>query len=539
MISKSRRGSRLGGLVRYLFGSGRHEEHSAQRVVACSDPTWAGTASLDAATLRQLIAELDDPAVRHGDRTAAGYVYHVVVSIPAADGTLSDKQWEQAGQRFVNKLGFDEQVHWVAVNHGASTGGNDHLHLVANLIRDDGRVQPLPFDRMRRREACLELEEDFGLTATSPAGLGAGGLSRREVEQLRDGRVADVADLSRHRIATTVRAVAAGARSEPEFVQRLRGEGLVVRARVEKNNPQAVTGYSVALRSGDTDGRLVWYGGGTLGKDLRLPALREGWQQAPLQRVAAASAWTSPARLARKAAPQNVAAASTALATAGNILERTPLHDTLRWQQAVTSSAGLLAAAATASTNDPVRRELVRAWQAVNRAIPVNTTIGTVIAAGDGATLRGRADQNRIERPVAAWLQHLEPAGCDGGEVPILLAGASRVLIAARHTGGARDVRTRDLLIQAVQLAAQISRAIAARTESSAVQRRAAEATTRAATSATMLTRHTGWQFTKTSTEVLAASSTIKASEVAHTETSPATRAGPEPDNGFDPAPLT
>ena len=38
--------------------------------------------------------------------------------------------------------------------------------------------------------ALIELEEEFGLTATSPAGLGeSSSLSRREVEQLRSGAV--------------------------------------------------------------------------------------------------------------------------------------------------------------------------------------------------------------------------------------------------------------------------------------------------------------------------------------------------------------
>lgn len=31
----------------------------------------------------------------------------------------------------------------------------------------------MPYDRMRQRDACIELEEEFGLTATS-AGLGDG-----------------------------------------------------------------------------------------------------------------------------------------------------------------------------------------------------------------------------------------------------------------------------------------------------------------------------------------------------------------------------
>ena len=251
----------MGGLVRYLFGPGRAEEHINPRIVAASDPTWLGTVQPDGVTLAQLISELDEPVIVHGDKTRAGYVYHLVVSVPAGDGQLSDDRWQQTAQRFAEKLGFDEQVHWIAINHGTSTNGNDHIHFVANLIHaDDGRVHKLAFDRMRQREACIELEEEFGLTATSPAGMGEGrSLSRREVEQLRSGEVGNVSDLGQHRVATIVRAVATGARSEGEYVERLRGEGLVLRPRQEKDRPGVITGYSVAERA--ADGRLVWYGG--------------------------------------------------------------------------------------------------------------------------------------------------------------------------------------------------------------------------------------------------------------------------------------
>jgi len=172
VISMSLRGDRMGGLVRYLFGPGRAEEHTNQRIVGASDPTWLGTAQRDGAILAQLISELDEPVIVHGDKTRAGYVYHLVVSVPVGDGQLSDECWQQTARRFADKLGFDEQVCWIAINHGTSTNGNDHIHVVANLIRaDDGRVHKLAFDRMRQREACVELEEEFGLTATSPAGV--------------------------------------------------------------------------------------------------------------------------------------------------------------------------------------------------------------------------------------------------------------------------------------------------------------------------------------------------------------------------------
>lgn len=546
MISKALRGDRMGGLVKYLFGPGRAEEHTNQRIVAASDPTWLGTVQPDSQTLAQLISELDEPVTTYGDKTNAGYVYHLVVSVPAADGQLSDARWKQAAQRFADKLGFDEQVHWIAINHGTSTNGNDHIHFVANLIRaEDGRAHKLAFDRMRRREACIELEEEFGLTATSPAGLGeTRSLSRREVEQVRSGAVASVSDLGQHRVATIVRAVASGARSEAEFVERLRGEGLIVRGRQEKDRPGVITGYSVAVRSAGGQGgdsHLVWYGGGRLGKDLRLPALRTKWGQSEEQRKAAAGAWFSDAAQRRKAAPADLAGAAEALRKAAGRLQKVSPEDRFSWYVAATESAGVVAAAASVTTDDRLRRDLIKAWQAINRATPTGTSAGVDVAPGDGAQLRlvdigqhtaAPDAEARTERPVAAWPEPASPPAQSSAEVSGWLAGASRVLMATRLAGAPHHARVQALLLQAIELAAQISRTIAAQRDATDAQRRAAEATRQAAASAAAAPApargESVWQFTKSGAEVLDEARAARTAGAEPNVDSPRT-AGPDP----------
>lgn len=506
MISKSLRGNRMGGLVKYLFGPGRAEEHTNQRIVAASDPTWLGTVQPDTKTLTQLIAELDEPVIVHGDSTKAGYVYHLAVSVPAADGQLDDARWQQVAQRFADKLGFDEQVQWVAINHGLSTNGNDHIHFVANLIRaDDGRAHKLAFDRMRQREACIELEDEFGLSATSPAGLGEGrSLSRRDVEQLRSGAVASVSDLGQHRVATLVRAVATGSRSEPEFVERLRGEGLVVRARQEKGAPGVVTGYSVAERG--ADGRLVWYGGGRLGKDLRLPALRTRWEQSDEQRRAAAGAWFSGAARRRKVESVNLAGAADALQQAAAKLQKVPLEDRFSWYVAARESAGVVAAAASATTDDRVRRQLIGAWQAINRATPTATSVGANVAPGDAAQLRvvdlEQHSEPHAERPAAAWVEPAATPRPATAEMSAQLAGASRVLMAAKLADAPHQLQVQALVVQAIELAAQISRTLTAQHGATAASRRAAEVT-RVAAMMAAAPRAAGWEFTRNGSEVI------------------------------------
>lgn len=536
MISKAQRGSDMRGLVRYLFGPGRAEEHSNQRIVGASDPTWTGISEPDTQTLRQLADELHDPVMRHGDSTKAGYVYHVVVAVPAGDGVLTDAQWQATAQRIADKLGFDDQVHWVAVNHGLSTNGNDHIHFVANLIRDvDGRAENLPFDRMRRRQACIEMEEQFGLTATSPAGQGQpGSLSRREVEQLRSGAVANVSDLDQHRVATIVRAVATGTRSEPEFVQRLRGEGLVVRARQDKGRPGVITGYSVAARGADN--RLVWYGGGRLGKDLRLPALRTKWGQTDQQRKTAAAAWLSAAAQRLKAETINLAGAADALSRAAGKLAKVPPQDRFSWYVAATESAGVIAAAANTTTDDRLRRDLIKAWQAINRATPNATSIGVDIAPGDATQLRFIDAEQHAARLVAAWPQAAttptEAIAETSGETSALLAGASRVLMAAKIADAPDRARVRALIVQAVELAAQISRTIAAHQDATAAQHRAAQATAHAGTTASAPARAPGWQFTKTGDQVLKSARNARA---AGSESDMGPPRQPAPAPGLDP----
>lgn len=473
----------MSGLIRYLFGPGRSDEHTNQRIVACSTRTWVGTRQPGPAQLQQLIAELDDPKIRHGDLTKAGYVYHVPISIDASEH-LDDEQWREVAETFVVKMQLGEDVNWVAVHHGASAKGNDHIHLVVNLIRDDGRPVNLWRDFMRQAEARAELEERFGLSATSAPGHGQGSLSRVEVERVRSGSIDVVEDLPRHQVAATVRAVATGARSEAEFVERLRGEGLVVHARVSKANPSVVTGYRVAQPAPTGKGPLVWFGGGTLGKDLRLPALRSRWVDNGAEPASAAQ-WLSGRAQRPTATTAHVAAASDALGAATRLVEVMPTDDRAGWLRARSDAAGLLASAAAATPNPALRRELTRGWLAVNRALP---TRGWPDLAGSSESRPedrgGPPMQDAGGDDAPAWpdpVRFTRPDSDNGQALATLLGGASRVMLASRAADAPTGVRLAALIAQAVQLAAQISRTVAAQADAQAAEQRAATACTAAA----------------------------------------------------------
>jgi hypothetical protein len=78
-----------------------------------------------------------------------------------------------------------------------------------------------------------------------------------------------------------VTAVAAGARSEPEFFARLERAGLMVRLRYGDIRSGEAAGYAVSLPGmiHRRDDSQVWYGGQTLDARLGLGTLRRRWRQ--------------------------------------------------------------------------------------------------------------------------------------------------------------------------------------------------------------------------------------------------------------------
>jgi hypothetical protein len=91
-----------------------------------------------------------------------------------------------------------------------------------------------------------------------------------------------------------------------------------------------------------------------------------------------------------------------------------------------------------------------------------------------------------------------------------LLGGVSRVLLASGRSGrsgrsGAGTAQARALVVQAVELAAQIARTLAAQREASEAQQRAVLAVARAREAIAGLSPAGSWGFTRSGAEVLAA----------------------------------
>jgi hypothetical protein len=253
MIGKVVRGSNVGGLLRYLYGPGRANEHT--------DP--------------HLVAGFGDPQELEPDRRADGTpdlrrLTGLLLLPLALDpfGGCEKPVWHCS----IRAAPEDEAgVRWAAVRHAP-----DHIHLVATLARQDGRRPRTWNDFFQVREACRDAERRLGLRATAPADRTAAKQpSRAETEQaLRRGWE----EAPRVSLRREVCAAAAGAGSEREFFAQLEQAGVLVRKRLSTINPGEVTGYAVGQADhAAKDGGIVWYGGGKLAPDLTLPKLRARW----------------------------------------------------------------------------------------------------------------------------------------------------------------------------------------------------------------------------------------------------------------------
>ena len=315
------RGTRTRGLVEYLFGPGRAEEHTNQRIVAAWDEAWQGITHPDEVQRALLSAEVDAPVKRMPEvAKPAEHVYHVSISNHGQDRNLSDDEWATVARAVADKLGLtgsDTQpgARWFAVHHGAASGDRDHIHFVATLVREDGRGIYLNKDKLALREVAKEMAARFGLAVrTREPGAGQRGLSRPELALSQDPVLADPVqqravdtvkaatneggeqqparagaadavepvapvEVPRRRLERAVRAAAMAASTEAQWLARLGELGVAVEARWARGGDRVV-GYRVALLDTPREpgrSKAVWFGGGTLAHDLTLPALRAGW----------------------------------------------------------------------------------------------------------------------------------------------------------------------------------------------------------------------------------------------------------------------
>ena len=351
MIAKVTRGSSGRALIRYLFGPGRANEHTDQRVITSGIVVGVDEGRmLNAAEIADLGMALDAANEAHGTDPAGGHVWHLSLSLPAGDRQLTDDQWAEIVDKAVRAVGFEREgfqpAAWVAIGHGTSASGNQHIHIAASLVRENGVGVNLWQSKRTLSRVCHEMETAFGLTVVEGrSGRGMPGLTMAELERTaRQQR----AEPPRMTLARMVREASVASFGEAEFVRRLRGNGVLVRPRFETGGKVVVVGYSVALRT-DNDGKPIWFGGGKLARDLTLPNLRQFWEQSAGDRKAAVVEWcaTKSDLLGRETVlgdPEDWQRAVVGIERSVERLMAVPVSDLAAWRGAAREAAGVFSA---------------------------------------------------------------------------------------------------------------------------------------------------------------------------------------------------
>ncbi|ULR52324.1 relaxase/mobilization nuclease domain-containing protein [Streptomyces deccanensis] len=269
------RGTCTIGLIYYLYGPGTHEEHIDPHLVAAWDPLAPDPGRDPEATYGDLQQLLDQPVdMLAEENRPAEHVWHLSVRAAPEDPILSDEQWGEIARRMVAATGIAPDgdsagCRWAAVRHA-----DDHIHIIATIVREDGRQARLRNDGKRSQAEARKIEIDYGLrrlnTGDGTAAKRPTSAERHKAE--REGRERP----AREELRETVRRAVAGATGEEEFFNRLADAGVLIRKRVAPSGD--LLGYTVALPDDRNDNKEpVFYAGSTLSPDLSLPRIRKRW----------------------------------------------------------------------------------------------------------------------------------------------------------------------------------------------------------------------------------------------------------------------
>jgi hypothetical protein len=420
------------GLVRYLFGPGKKDEHTDQHVVASWNDFAPDPGRNPNHTIAQLAAQLDQPVKAIGDRAPATTIWHCSVRADPGDRHLDDSDWANITRRIVHATGIAPEgdttaCRWVAVRHA-----DDHIHIAATLVRQDGRLAGLSFDRRKAQAEARLIEKDYGLRQLTP-GDGTAAKTPTSQERWKAERTGRT-ETPRESLREAVRQAVAGAATEAEFFTRLREAGLRVKLRHAPSGD--VLGYNVALPGDRNRNREpVWYAGSTLAPDLSLPRIRRRLIDGPIDTTSPRPGTTgtdrsAPARGRRDAAgiaeratailDQDDDEAAAQLVGAGELLDalaqtspaatRAELRDAARAFERATRSH-VRAENADIRALRSAARGIVHAGAALGRgedggatAMALSTLVLLTLAAARWHSARGHAQQAAAARQAAVHL---------------------------------------------------------------------------------------------------------------------------------------
>ena len=87
-------------------------------------------------------------------------VHHVSLSPAPGDPKLTDDDWNNVADRYINKMGFGKSQYIMVRHHDTD---HQHVHIVANRVDTDGKTVSAQNDYRRSAKAMQDIEKEFGL----------------------------------------------------------------------------------------------------------------------------------------------------------------------------------------------------------------------------------------------------------------------------------------------------------------------------------------------------------------------------------------
>lgn len=317
MIPNIVTGGDTGGLMRYLVGPGRANEHENPHVIAGSRDIvrkWGDWETISVSQADEIATRLDaymhetgtfptgkarrfNPAtgaVEWNGEIEATHVWHCSLSLSPEEAALGDEVWGRIAADFMSEMGFTGSdgkapCRWVAIHHGSAKNGGDHIHIAATIVREDGTKWTPWYDQRRAQKACNVLEHRYGLLVVESREHARGSRCDSAAAQNAAKR-AGTSRTDRAVLEERLRAAATAAASEADFVRRARRLGVRLHPRFASGRIDIVVGYSAALRT-ENGQQTRWWGGGRIARDLTLTQLRTRWQDTPSSALEAVEAW--------------------------------------------------------------------------------------------------------------------------------------------------------------------------------------------------------------------------------------------------------
>ena len=317
MIPNIVTGGDTGGLMRYLVGPGRANEHENPHVIAGSRDIvrkWGDWETISISQASEIATRLDaymhetgtfptgkvrrfNPAtgqVEWNGEIEATHVWHCSLSLSPEEAALGDEVWGRIAADFMDTMGFTGSdgkapCRWVAIHHGSAKNGGDHIHIATTIVREDGTKWSPWYDQRRAQKECNVLEHRYGLLVVESREHGRGSRCDSAAAQNAAKR-AGASRTDRAVLEERLRAAATAAASEADFVRRARRLGVRLHPRFARGRTDIVVGYSAALRTEDGQ-QPRWWGGGRIARDLTLTQLRTRWQDTPSSALEAVEAW--------------------------------------------------------------------------------------------------------------------------------------------------------------------------------------------------------------------------------------------------------